>query len=428
MKEIGVGIIGLGIVGSGVYETLVRHSDEIARRTGVRLAVRKVADLDESRRQALGIPDGVFTNKAEDIVKNSSVDIVVELIGGYSPAGEYIVESLNNHKHVVTANKALLAKQGAELAELASKNNVDLYFEASVAGGIPIIKALREGLAGNNINYIYGIVNGTCNYILTRMTYEKMSFERALKEAQKKGFAEANPTLDIEGDDSAHKLMILASIAFNTRVDLADIYVEGITKLTHEDVEYAGDLGYIIKLLAIAKRAGNEIEVRVHPTLVPRASLLADVRDEFNALLVDGDIVGTTMYYGKGAGKQPAASAIISDIIDVGKNIQFGSPLRVKPFAHVNDCRIKGIEEIRSLYYIRFTALDTPGVLGQISGVLGKHGISIASVIQKAQHHGKHVPVVMMTHEALERDVRNALTEIDALNSIKEKTALIRIA
>ncbi|MBI5116548.1 homoserine dehydrogenase [Candidatus Poribacteria bacterium] len=428
MKEIGVGIIGLGIVGSGVYETLMQHSEEIARRTGVKLAVRKVADLDESRSRTLGVPDGVFTKNAKDIINNSSVDIVVELIGGYSPAGEYIVDSLNNHKHVVTANKALLAKQGAELAELASKNNVDLYFEASVAGGIPIIKALREGLAGNNINYIYGIVNGTCNYILTRMTYEKMGFERALKEAQKKGFAEANPTLDIEGDDSAHKLMILASIAFNTRIDLSDIHVEGITKLTHEDVEYADDLGYVIKLLAIAKRTGNEIEVRVHPTLVPKSSLLAYVRDEFNALLVDGDIVGTTMYYGKGAGKLAAASAIVSDIIDVGKNIQFGSPLRVKPFAHANNCKIKNIEEIRSLYYIRFTVLDTPGVLGHISSVLGKHGISIASVIQKAQHHGKHVPVVMMTHEALERDIRNALTEIDTLNSIKEKSALIRIA
>ncbi len=428
MKEIGIGIIGLGVVGSGVYETLTQHFEEISRRTGVRLAVRKAADTDESRRKQLGVPDGVFTKSATEVINDASVDIVVELIGGYSPAGEYIVDSLNSHKHVVTANKALLAKQGAELVELASEKGVDLYFEASVAGGIPILKALREGLAGNSISGIYGIVNGTCNYVLSRMTYDGMSFDRALKEAQKKGFAEANPTLDIEGHDSAHKLAILATIAFNTRVDLSEIYVEGIGRLTHEDVEYADELGYVIKLLAIAKRTGDEIEVRVHPTLVSKDSLLASVKDEFNALLVEGDVVGTTMYYGKGAGKLPAASAIVGDLIDIGKNIQSGSPLRVRPFAYVNDSRVRSIEEITSLYYIRFTALDTPGVLGQISGILGKHGISIASVIQKAQHRGKHVPVVMMTHEALERDVRKALAEIDAMEFMKEKSALIRIA
>ncbi len=428
MKEIGVGIIGLGVVGSGVYETLAAHSVEIAQRTGIKLVVRKTADLDESRRSLLSIPDGVFTKNAKDVLNNPSIDIVVELIGGYSPAGEYIVEALNNRKHVVTANKALLAKQGAELVGLASKNGVDLCFEASVAAGIPILKALREGLAANNINYIYGIVNGTCNYILSRMTYDKMGFERALKEAQKRGFAEANPTLDIEGDDSAHKLAILASIAFNARIDLADIHVEGISKVTHEDVEYAAEFGYVIKLLAIAKRAENQVEARVHPTLVPKDSLLASVRDEYNALLIDGDVVGTTMYYGKGAGKQPTSSAIVSDLIDIGKNIQFRSPLRIRPFTYANDRTIKDMKEISSLYYLRFIALDIPGVLGQISSVLGKHGVGIASVIQKMQQRGRHVPVVMMTHEALERNVRNALAEIDKLDCIKEKSALIRIA
>jgi homoserine dehydrogenase len=361
------------------------------------------------------------------LINSDSVDIVVELIGGYSPAGEFIVESLNRKKHVVTANKALLAKQGAELVELALKNGVDLCFEASVAGGIPILKALREGLSANNIEYIYGIVNGTCNYILTRMTYDDMGFERALKEAQKKGFAEADPTLDIEGFDSAHKLAILASIAFNSRVDLADVHVEGITGITHEDVEHAEEFGYVIKLLAIARLAGEEIEVRVHPTLVPKHSLLASIRDEYNGLLVKGDVVGTTMYYGKGAGKYPTSSAIISDLIDVGKNMRFGSPIRTQPFTYVNERRVKDIETITSLYYIRFTALDHPGVLGQISTVLGKHGIGIASVIQKVQLRGKHVPVVMMTHEAVERDVRRALNEIDRLDSIEKKSALIRI-
>ncbi len=428
MKEMGVGIIGLGVVGSGVYETLAAHSVEIAQRTGIKLVVRKTADLDESRRSLLGIPDGVFTKNAKDILNSPSIDIVIELIGGYSPAGEYIIEALNNHKHVVTANKALLAKQGAELVGLAAQNGVDLCFEASVAGGIPILKALREGLVANNINYIYGIVNGTCNYILSRMTYDKMGFERALKEAQKRGFAEANPTLDIEGDDSAHKLAILASIAFNARIDLADIYVEGISKITHEDVEYADEFGYVIKLLAIAKRAENQVEARVHPTLVSKDSLLASVRDEYNALLIDGDVVGTTMYYGKGAGKRPTSSAIVSDLIDIGRNIQFGSPLRIQPFTYANDRTIKDIKEISSLYYIRFVALDTPGVLGQISSILGKYGIGIASVIQKMQQHGRHVPVVMMTHEALERNVRDALAEIDKLDCIKEKSALIRIA
>jgi len=427
MKEIGVGIIGLGVVGSGVYETLSRHSDEIAQRTGVKLVVRKAVDIDESRRELLGIPDGVFTKDAADAVNGDSVDIVVELIGGYSPAGEFIIESLDNGKHVVTANKALLAKQGAELVELALKNGVDLCFEASVAGGIPILKALREGLAANNIHHIYGIVNGTCNYVLSQMTYENMGFERALREAQKKGFAEADPALDIEGDDSAHKLAILASIAFNMHVDLSDVYIEGITEITHKDVEYARELGYVIKLLAIAKSSGAAVEARVHPALVSKDSLLASVHGEYNALLLEGDVVGTTMYYGKGAGKQPTASAIISDLIDIGKNMRSGSPLRIKPFTYVSERRIKGIEEITSLYYIRFTALDMPGVLSRVSGILGEYRISIASVIQKAQDRGKHVPLIIMTHEALERDVRNALAEIDDLDCIKEKSALIRI-
>ena len=427
MKEIGVGIIGLGVVGSGVYETLARHSDEIAERTGIKLVVRKAVDVDQKKRDELGIPDDVFTADAQDAIGGESVDIVVELIGGYSPAGEFIIESLNNKKHVVTANKALLAKQGAELVELALTKGVDICFEASVAGGIPILKALREGLAANDIDHIYGIVNGTCNYILSQMTYENMGFDRALKEAQKKGFAEADPTLDIEGDDSAHKLTILASIAFNTHVDFSDVYVEGITRITHKDVEYADELGYVIKLLAIAKGIDGEVEVRVHPALVPNDSLLASVRGEYNALLIDGDVVGTTMYYGKGAGKFPTASAIVSDLIDIGKNMESGSPLRTKPFTYAKERRIKSIEEIESLYYLRFTALDMPGVLSDVSGILGKYGISIASVIQKAQDKGKYVPLVIMTHEAVERDIQSALTEIDALSCIKEESVLIRI-
>ena len=427
MKEIGVGIIGLGVVGSGVYETLARHSEEIAQRTGVKLTVRKAVDLDESRRDALGIPGGIFSKDARDAIGNTEIDIVVELIGGYSPAGEFIIESLNNGQHVATANMALLAKQGAELVGLALEKGADLCFEASVAGGIPILKAAREGLAANNISHIYGIVNGTCNYILSRMTYEGMGFEDALKEAQEKGFAEADPTLDIEGDDSAHKLAILASIAFNARVDFADVYIEGITEITHDDVEYADELGYVIKLLAIARGNGEEAELRVHPALVSKDSLLASVKGEYNALLLEGDVVGTTMYYGKGAGKQPTASAIISDLIDIGKNMQFGSPLRSKPFTYATERRIRHIEEITSLYYLRFMALDNPGVLSQISGILGKYQISIASVIQKAQDRGQHVPLIIMTHEALERDIRSALDEIDAVGVVQGKSALIRI-
>jgi homoserine dehydrogenase len=427
MKEIGIGIIGLGVVGSGVYENVTRHADEIARRTGVKPVIRKVADVDESRREQLGIPNAVFTKNARDLIQDAAVEVVVELIGGYSPAGEFIIESLNSRKHVVTANKALLAKQGAELVGLAAKNGVDLLFEASVAGGIPILRALREGLAANNMLSVYGIVNGTCNYVLSQMTYENMGFERALKEAQKRGFAEADPTLDIEGDDSAHKLAILTALAFNMPVDFSDIYLEGITSVTHDDVLYADELGYVIKLLAIAKSDGAEVEARVHPALVPKDSLLAAVRDEFNALLVEGDIVGTNMYYGKGAGKHPTSSAIIGDIIDIGKNIQFGSALRTKPFAYVNDRKIKKIDDIVSLYYLRFTALDMPGVLGHIAGILGEYNISIASVIQKAQHRGKHVPVVIMAHECREQDVQSALRKIDALPSIEKKTALIRI-
>jgi homoserine dehydrogenase len=427
MKEIGVGIIGLGVVGSGVYETLALHSDEIARRTGVKLVVKKAVDLDESRRDELNIPSDVFTKDAKEATCGESVDIVIELIGGYSPAGEFIIESLSNGKHVATANKALLAKQGGELVELALENGVDLCFEASVAGGIPILKAAREGLAANNISDIYGIVNGTCNYILTQMTYENMDFDTALKEAQEKGFAEADPTLDIEGDDSAHKLAILASIAFNTRVDFADVYIEGITGITHADVEYAGELGYVIKLLAIAKGNGKEAELRVHPALVSKDSLLASVRGEYNALLLEGDVVGTTMYYGKGAGKLPTASAIVSDLIDIGKNMQFDSALRSKPFTYATERRIRHIEEITSLYYLRFEALDDPGVLSHISGILGKYGISIASVIQKDHDRGQHVPLIMMTHEAVERNIRRALDEIDAGGRVQGKSMLIRI-
>jgi homoserine dehydrogenase len=428
-KEFGVGVIGAGVVGGGVVRTLLDRADLIAQKTGVRLCLRRVADIDPGVAEALGIDPSLVTADAESLIADPDIDIVAELIGGEHPAKDLILHGFANGKHVVTANKLLIAKHASELCRAAEKHGVELRFEASVCGGIPILKALREGLVANRIERVLGIVNGTANYILTQMTRADKSYEEALRNAQENGFAEADPTLDVEGHDSAHKLKIIASLVFSTDVDLDSIYVEGITGITSEDVRYARELGYVIKLLAIARKVGDEIDLRVHPTLIPQDFVLADVNNEYNAVYVEGDVVGTTLYYGKGAGRFPTTSAVLSDMIDIAKDIQFGSVGRVSPFVLGPTVAVKSIESLQSHYYMRFTTVDRPGVLGEICSILGSNNISIASVIQKvvADDEKQPVPIVLMTHRCSEGDLNRAVSRIDGLEAARDKTHVIRV-
>jgi len=428
-KSINVGIIGFGTVGSGTACILIENADIIKRRLGIPVKLRKIADLDIKRDRGVKLGDVQLTNDAKGLITDPDIDIVVELIGGYKPAREFILEAIKNGKHVVTANKALLAVHGEEIYAAAEKAGVTVGFEASVAGGIPILRALRDGLAANQIESIYGIVNGTCNYILTLMTNEGRKFDEVLKEAQAKGYAEADPTFDIEGIDSAHKLAILTMLAFGTPVKFEDIYTEGISKITPLDIEFARDLGYKIKLLAITKRAGREVEARVHPTMLPGDLSIATVDGVFNALNVVGNAVGSTMFSGRGAGDMPTGSAVVSDIMDIGRDMVSGCAGRmpVAAFREREQLKIRKMDDITSCYYLRFTAMDKPGVLSRISGVLGKNSISIESVIQKGRGSAEAVPLVMMTHDAVERNVRSALAEINTMDCVAGPTMVIRV-
>lgn len=432
MKDrIGVGLIGFGTVGSGVARILLERAAPIQRRLGVPLQLVRIADLDVTTDRGIKVPAGVLTTDAKSVLEDAAIDIVVELIGGYDAAKRIILEAVAAGKQVVTANKALLAVHGEELFEAAARQRVDLGFEASVGGGIPVIRALTEGLAANTILSIYGIINGTSNYILTRMTREGRSFKQALAAAQSAGYAEADPTFDVAGVDSAHKLAIMVSLAYGTPVDVKEIHTEGITKLTPLDIEYATELGYTVKLLGIAKFSDGEIEARVHPTMIPSSSPVARVEGVFNAIELIGDAVGEVMLYGQGAGSMPTASAVVSDVVDLARNLVLGVSGRVPPASFRQDqrrpLRIRPMEEITALYYTRFMVLDRPGVLSQIAGVLGHHGISIASVLQKGRKEGQTVPVVIMTHQANERDVQAALREIDRMPFISEPSMLIRV-
>jgi len=428
-KSINVGIIGFGTVGSGTACILIENADIIKRRLGIPVKLSKIADLDIKRDRGVKLGDVQLTNDAKGLITDPDIDIVVELIGGYKPAKEFILEAIKNGKHVVTANKALLAVHGEEIYAAAQKAGVTVGFEASVAGGIPILRSLRDGLAANQIESIYGIVNGTCNYILTLMTNEGRKFDEVLKEAQAKGYAEADPTFDIEGIDSAHKLAILTMLAFGTPVKFEDIYTEGISKITPLDIEFARDLGYKIKLLAITKRVRGEVEARVHPTMLPEDFSIATVDGVFNALNVVGNAVGSTMFSGRGAGDMPTGSAVVSDIMDIGRDIVSGCAGRmpVTAFREREPLKIRKMDDITSCYYLRFTAMDKPGVLSRISGVLGKNNISIESVIQKGRGAAEAVPLVMMSHEAVERDVRSALTEINTMDCVAGPTMVIRV-
>ncbi len=430
MNEVRIALLGLGTVGSGVVKVLQSHGAEMQERAGCRLVLRRIADADLTRpREGLDLGRLPLVADAERVLNDPEVQIVIELVGGLEPARTFILKALASGKHVVTANKALLAHHGAEIFAEARRHRVMLGFEAAVAGGIPLIRAVKEGLAANRILSAFGIVNGTCNYILSKMTDEGSDFALVLKEAQAKGYAEADPTLDIEGLDSAHKLQILASLAFRTTVNVKDIYTEGITGVSGQDVVNAGELGYRIKLLAIAKASDGALEARVHPTMIPADSPMAAVSGVFNAVFITGDNVGNLMFYGRGAGQLPTASAVWSDTLDIARRVAYGIPaLDVElPSVSGRPLPLRPMDEIRCAYYLRVMAMDRPGVLAQVAGILGRHDISLVSVLQKGRAHGEAVPVVMMTHDARERDMRAALGEIDTLPVVASRTTMIRV-
>jgi homoserine dehydrogenase len=431
MKPINVGLIGFGTVGEGVAGMLMERPDLLARRLGFPLTLKKVSDIDLARSRGLRLDQGLLTSRNQDILDDPDIDIVVEVIGGTAEARDLVLAAIARGKHVVTANKALLALYGNEIFAAAAANNVEVAFEASVCGGIPIILALRQGLAANRIQEMLGILNGTANYILTQMTGRSSSFAQALKEAQAKGYAEADPALDVEGIDAAHKLAILAALAYGTRINFDAVAVEGISGLEPIDLQFAKEFGYTIKLLAISRNDGGALEARVHPTLIPRDHMLANVGGAMNAIYVTGDAVGPILLYGQGAGMMPTASAVVSDILDLARNLCLGIRRRLPPLGSDKALEtrrpIKPMEDVVTNYYIRFAALDRPGVLSQISGILGQHSISIAAVIQKGREVKGAVPIVMITHEAKEANVRQALTEIDALSVVSPPAIMYRI-
>ncbi|MGH7319335.1 MAG: homoserine dehydrogenase [Candidatus Rokuibacteriota bacterium] len=430
MTEIGIGLLGIGTVGGGVLKIYRQHQAALEAKAGCRLQIAAIADRDiTSARAGLTLSEWPLTTDVERVLADPRVTLIIELIGGLEPARTFILRAMAAGKHVVTANKALVATHGPELFAEARRRGVLLGFEAAVAGGVPIIRALRDGLAANRILSIYGIVNGTSNFILTKMTDEGREFREVLPEAQAAGYAEADPTLDIEGIDSAHKLQILASLAFRTAVDLKDIHTEGITRISSEEIANARELGYRIKLLAIAKVTGDALEARVHPTMIPAGSPLAAVSGVFNAIFVSGDAVGHQMFYGRGAGQMPTASAVWSDAIEIARRAAYQHEALSEDLPLIGGAglRLRAMETIHSAYYLRVMAQDRPGVLSQVAGVLGHHGISIASVIQKERGEVSAVPVVMMTHEAQERDLHAALQEIDQLPVVAAPTVMLRV-
>jgi homoserine dehydrogenase len=418
-------------VGMGVAKILIKNRDLIFSRVGAFLNLKYVADIDLKTHRDIQFEDGVFIPDAFKVVDDPDVDIIIEMIGGEGIAKDLIFRAINNGKPIVTANKALLAVHGNEIFRAAMEHGIDLAFEACVGGCMPIIKSLRESLAGDHIQSMAGILNGTCNYILSRSTEDGSSFEDVLKEAQKNGFAEADPTLDIEGIDTAHKLAILTSLAYGMEINFKDIYIEGISNITPLDIEFAGQFGYRIKLLAITKNAGDAVEARVHPAMIPFSNPLSGVNGVLNAVTISGDAVGDMMLYGYGAGMMPTAGAVVGDVIDLARNLLSGSTGRVPLLAyqaeHIRKIPVLSMKNIRQHYYFRFSVLDRPGVLSKISGILGAYGISIKSVHQKGRKMSGAVPIVMLTHLAKEADVQNALSDISDLDVVSDRPVLIRI-
>ncbi len=427
MHKISIGLLGCGTIGTGVVRVLLEKHDWLLKTTNLDLEFTRICEIDKKRWKAFNIPQSKFTTNAYDVINDPAIDIVIELIGGTTIALEFILAALKNKKHVVTANKALLAEHGQRVMSSAVRNQVQIAFEASVGGGIPIIHAMKVGLTANRIQSILGILNGTTNYILTRMTQEGADYSEILKDAQKQGYAEANPTLDVSGSDAAHKIAILSFLATRSWVNIKNIYTEGITGITAQDIQYAAELGYIIKLLAIAKNTDNGLDVRVHPVMLPKDNLLASVNGIYNGIMVTGDVVGTTMFYGRGAGMMPTASAVISDLIVLGKQIVNKEKSTQPEAIEYGYMPVKSISQIISQYYLRFSVIDKPGGLATLAGILGRHQISIASVIQKIRKAGDAVPVIIMTHEAKEESLQKAIKEIDRLHVIRGKSFIIRV-
>ena len=424
-KCIQAALLGCGTVGGGVWKVLNSNQDIIRKRAGIDIKVKKVLEIDFEKAQKAGVPEAVLTKNPDDIINDKDIDIVIEVIGGTTLSRELILRAMQAGKSVVTANKDLLAQDGEELFGAAGKYKVDLLFEASVGGGIPIIHPLKEGLSGNQIKAIYGIVNGTTNYMLTKMSQDGSNYADVLAEAQEKGYAEADPTSDVEGYDSARKLAILSSIAFNTRVSFKDVYCEGISKITARDIMYAKELNYVVKLLAIGKETDGEIEVRVHPTFIPQSHPLASVNDVFNAIFIQGDAVGDVMFYGRGAGELPTASAVVGDVIDAARNKVMNIRGRIACTCYDNKV-IRDIGDTRAKFYVRMKVMDRPGVLAAIASVFGNQEVSLDSVIQK-RNIGSLAEIVWVTHDVLEKNIQDALKIIGGLSIVEEISNVIRV-
>ena len=432
MKPIYVGLLGIGTVGGGTFSVLKRNQEEISRRAGREIIIKIIADRDIEKARKIAGDDTLITSDANDVVTHPDVSIVVELIGGYTTAKELTLKAIKNGKHVVTANKALLALHGTEIFAAAQRQGVMVAFEAAVAGGIPIIKALREGLTANRIEWIAGIINGTGNFILSEMRNKGLSFDTVLKQAQKLGYAEADPTFDIEGIDTAHKITIMASIAFGIPMQFDKVYTEGITKLTGEDISYAEELGYRIKLLGITKKTSKGIELRVHPTLIPSRRLIANVEGVMNAVVVKGDAVGPTLYYGAGAGAEPTASSVVADLVDVTRMHTADPKHRVPHLAFqpdlLSDIPILPMEEVETSYYLRLHAMDRPGVLADITRILADLEISIDAMVQKEPNEGEDkVDIIVLTHLSIEKNINSAIARIEKLASVMGKITRIRL-
>ena len=432
MKPINVGLLGIGTVGGGTFAVLKRNQEEITRRAGRGIVIKIIADRGVDKARRIAGDDTLITADANDVVTHPDVSIVIELIGGLTTARELILKAIENGKHVVTANKALLASYGTEIFAAAQKKGVMVAFEAAVAGGIPIIKALREGLTANRIEWIAGIINGTSNFILSEMRNKGLDFDTVLKQAQKLGYAEVDPTFDIEGTDAAHKITIMAAIAFGIPMQLDKAYTEGIAKLTREDIRYAEELGYRIKLLGITKRTSKGIELRVHPTLIPSRRLIANVEGVMNAIVVKGDAVGPTLYYGAGAGAEPTASSIVADLVDVTRMHTADPKHRVPHLAFqpdlLSNMPILPMEEVETSYYLRLRAMDKPGVLADITRILAELDISIDAMVQKEPNEGEdQVDIIMLTHITVEKNINSAIIKIEKLPAVMGNMTRIRL-
>jgi len=434
MRTISVGLLGLGNVGSGVVKLLADNADAIRQRLGgASVAIRRVAVREADKPRLVDVQPSLITTDVNAVLTDPEIEIVLELVGGEEPARTYVLDAIARGKHIVTANKALLAAHGDEIFAAAEQRGVDVYYEASVGGGVPIIRALREGLASDRVDELVAIVNGTSNFLLTAMTEEGRPFEEVLKEAQEKGYAEADPSLDVDGWDAAQKLCVLVPLCFGTRIRVDQVLVDGLRGIEPIDFRYAERFGYVIKPLVIAKDYGDSVEARVHPTLIPRRFMLASVNGVYNALYVSSYALGNSMYYGRGAGMMPTAVAVVSDVIEVSRNLLSssagGTPLRIsRRRGDMMERRIRDPGELQSRYYLRFAVVDKPGVLAQLAGMLGEHDISISEVVQEGQRQeGKPVTVVVTTHGAFERNVQAALGIIDRLPTVREKTRLLRI-